>query len=115
MKYIFTFNILKDESFIYLKKIERRHPPQLLIFSKYLTKAYCFIRSPDFITINLRITIYLKKFVKITKNVLDTNTGKGKDKTEKLPRQKKSFFVHQFATDTKHRTVMYVITLNTEL
>ena len=77
MKYIFTFNILKDESFIYLK-INEEKP----------TKNNCWV---------------------------DTNTGKGKDKTEKLPRQKKSFFVHQFATDTKHRTVMYVITLNTEL
>ena len=50
MKYIFTFNILKDESFIYLKKNEKNP-----------TKNNCWV---------------------------DTNTGKGQDKTEKLPRQK---------------------------
>lgn len=39
---------------------------------------------------------------------MNTNTGKGKDKTEKLPSQE-NFFVYQFVTWTKDRTVMYVI------
>ena len=40
-----------------------------------------------------------------------------KDKTKQRNYQdkKNNFFVHQFATDTKHRTVKYVMTLNTEL